>query len=457
MEKNIYNKMVKRTVIYTFSLWFVLFILGASGLYYTYGEFSLIQEEKIALNDTLKKLDDISKIWMSLWEFKLSGMPLVNDDENLRNILAQVEKDFYESHFTNESSSSYSDFIDKKIKDIEEKEDSEEQKTMEQISSAVLPTYVDDKLSSVDGEDFSELSFVNYIERIMQTFNLEYTWDIWLSDLLPLDVDDEKNLSNQKWEDEKEVLLENKIFYIPVSLTLVWSKASIIDFIYFVQNSWKVSAENTTLSVFQDSYFEKSEENFRSSNLIMEWETNSKYYNIYENQLIDFESISFKEYIYEERDWDKRWEFLANIRKLPQGLEKFEVDVQLRFYVKGISDYKIEKKYTEEVQWLLVYKQDIQKSKDALSAMKISEKTPEAVVVLKRLVGYEQYISWLEKKLSEFKNLKSGEIYDDILTIIDVKVKLDYDLQKVSQITKLKFDALEEDLEESLEEVWREE
>jgi len=336
MEKNIYNKMVKRTVIYTFSLWLTLFILWASWLYYTYGEFSLIEEEKASLNTKLEKINNISKEWMWIWDFKASWMVFAKEDENLRNILVQLEKDFYDSHFLNTSSSSYTDFIDKKIKDIEEKEQSDSQKIMEQISSTVLPTYVEEKLNLSDSEDFSELKLVNYIERIMQTFNLEYTWDIGVSDLLPLEVDD-KNSSNkkEKTQDQWE-LLQNKIFYIPVSFTLEWSKASIIDFIYFIENSWKVSAENSILKVFQDDYF-------------------------------------FKEYIYEKRDGDKRWEFLSNVRKLPQWLEKYEVDVSLRFYVKGISDYKIEKKYTEAVQGLLAYKQDIEKSKNLLSAMKISE------------------------------------------------------------------------------------
>ena len=448
MEKNIYNKMVKRTVIYPFSLWLVLCSLGAWGLYYAYGEFSLIQEKKETLHESINKLGTISKSWMSLWEFKGWAMPLVKDDENLRNILWQLEKDFYDSHFINDNWATYAEFIDKKIKDVEEKEESQEHIEMEKISSTVLPAYVDDTLSSSEGEDFSELNLVNYIERIMQTFNLEYDWDIWVSDLLPLNADDEKDNKSQEWEEGKEALLENKIFYIPVSFTLSWNKSSIIDFIYFIEHSGKVSAENTTLSVYEDEYFDRSEENFRSTDLVLEWDTNTRNYNIYKNQLIDFESIVFNEYIYQQRDGDKRGEFLANIRRLPQWIERYEVDVQLRFYVKWISDYKIEKKYTEEVESLLAYQKDIQKSKSALSAMKISQKTPEAVVILKRLVGYEQYISGLGEKLQDFKKLKSWEIYNDILTIMDVKAKLDYDLKKVSQITQLKVGALEEKIEE---------
>lgn len=449
MEKNIYNKMVKRTVIYTFSLWFVLFLLWAGWLYYTYGEFSLIEEEKLSLTEKIEKINNISKRWMSIWEFKSSWWVFAKDDENLRTILTQIEKEFYESHFLNDSSSSYADFIDTKIKDIEEKEQSDDQKIMEQISSTVLPAYVEEKLSLSDSEDFSELKLVNYIERIMQTFNLEYSWDIGVSDLLPLEVEDEKNTNVNKSEEVEgeEKLLQNKIFYIPVNFTIEWSKASIVDFIYFVENSGKVSATESVLKVFHDDYFEKSEENFRSADLVLEGDVNTKDYNIFKNQLIDFESIVFKEYIYDKRDGDKRWEFLSNVRRLPQWLEKYEAEVSLRFYVKGISDYKIEKKYTEVVQSLLAYQQDIQKSKNILSAMKISEKTPEAVVILKRLVGYEQYLTSLQIKLADFESLEPSDIYDDILTIIDVKGKLTYDLQKVSQITKLKVAALENEEE----------
>ncbi len=435
---------------YTFSLWLVLFVLWVGWLYYAYGEFWIIQDEKVSLNEKLLKIETLKNKWMSVWEFKASWMPFVKDDESLRNILTQIEKEFYEFHFKNTDSGSYSEFIDKKIKEVEEKEQSDDHRVMEEISSTVLPAYVDEKLSLADSEEFSELKLVNYIERIMQTFNLEYTWDIGVSDLLPLEADIEKTKQDKDVKDG-ESLLENKIFYIPVSFTLEGSKASIIDFIYFIQNSGKISAKDSTLKVFEDDYFKKSEENFRSNDLVLEGDTNIKSYNIFQNQLIDFESISFNEYIYEKRDGDKRWEFLSNIRKLPQWLEKYEVDVNLRFYVKGISDYKVEKKYTEEVLGMVAYLQDIQKAKGTLSSMKISEKTPEVVVILKRLVTYEGYITWLQAKLEEFKKLKSSEIYDDILTIVDVKGKLNYDLQKVSQITQLKVEALE-DAEEETEE-----
>ena len=453
MEKNIYNKMVKRTVVYTFTLWLVLFSLWAGGFYYAYGEFSVIEEKKSDLIEKLEKIEWIATTWMTVWEFKASWTSLVKDDENLKNILTQLEKDFYESHFQNTGSSSYEEFIDKKIKDVEEKEQSDIQIAMEEISSTVLPAYTEEKLSLSDSDDFSELKLVNYIERIMQTFNLDYTWDIGVSDLLPLEADIDKNKKQEKDTEQNEDLLENKIFYIPVSFTIEWSKASIIDFIYFVQNSGKVSSEETTLKVFYDDYFKKSEDNFRSWDLVLEGDTNQKSYNIYQNQLIDFESITFNEYIYEAREWDKRWDFLANVRKSPQWLEKYEADVKLRFYVKWISDYKVEKKYTEVVQGLTAYLGDIQKAKETLSAMKLSEKTPEVVVILKRLVTYEEYIMWLEEKLEEFKDLKSWEIYNDILTIVDIKGKLNYDLQKISQITQLKIDALEKEVDDEKDKI----
>lgn len=434
--------MVKRTVLYSFFLWLSLFLISAGGFYYAYGEFKKISEQKWELLKVMNQIESTRKTWIWIWDFKNTGKSLVNWDKNLENIMNLIEKDFFIEHFENKSESLYEDFISKKIQEIEELESSDSQKQMEKISSTVLPSFVETWLDIDGDEDFSELKFVNYVERIMQTFNLEYSWEIGISDILPLEVEDKKK---NKASDRE--LLANKIFYIPVSFGITWSKASVIDFLYFIENVWKVEALDNLLYVKNDTYFKKWDEFFRSSDLVLEWEVNRWDYNIYMNQIADIETITFEEYIYEKRDGDRRGEFISNLRKSPQWLEKFSVDVTLRFYIKGISDYKVEKKYKQVISNLLEYSVDIKNSQNALASLKSNLKTPEVALLIKRLVSYDAIIVELKKNMAVYRELSQEDIYGDILKALEMEKKLVSDLKKTAGITKIKIEKFEQEEE----------
>jgi hypothetical protein len=52
---------------------------------------------------------------------------------------------------------------------------SEEELAMREISNTVLPSFSVHDLDFGESNTFSEIKFVNYVETIMQTFNLEYS------------------------------------------------------------------------------------------------------------------------------------------------------------------------------------------------------------------------------------------------------------------------------------------
>ncbi len=443
MDTDIYNNMVKRTVLYTVGLWFTLFSLWVFWSYYSYWEFSRIQEKKDLLLALSEDIGDLEKEWMLLNEFKSNWKKVAKEEKNLLSIIEVLDEEFFKNHFSNDTDSMYADFIDKKIKQVQEKESSEEYAKLEEISSTVLPSYIDSTIDIDWEEAFSELHFINYVERIMQTFNLEYTGDLWIGDILP--IEEKGTTLNKNKNSKKTESLVNRIFYIPLSFTVSWSKWSIMDFIYFIENVWRVESSEGMLKVVESDFFEKSEDFSRSSRTILEWDIAKTWYNIFLNQIADIENIVFEEYVYEKRNGDEAGEFLKNIRKVPQGLEKYEIDITLNFYVKGLSEYKISKKYEEIAQSLIAYKANVSQAEKQLNAMKTSEKTPENYIILKRLVIYESYIKSVEEALKKQNTLETDKVYSDILNMLEVERKILADLQLVTNITKTNIVVDEED------------
>ena len=96
-----------------------------------------------------------------------------------------------------------------------------EELAMREISNTVLPSFSVHDLDFGEDNTFSEIKFVNYVETIMQTFNLEYSGDIGIGDILPVEAEDSKNInaSNNKSKNEEDLLVD-KIFYMPLSFSV---------------------------------------------------------------------------------------------------------------------------------------------------------------------------------------------------------------------------------------------
>tara|TARA_Y100001960_G_C14621711_1_gene801031 strand:- start:610 stop:1101 length:492 start_codon:yes stop_codon:yes gene_type:complete len=71
--------------------------------------------------------------------------------------------------------------------------------------------------------------------------------------------------------------------------------------------------------------------------------------NLFEHQIVDIESISFENYFDELGYTGNTKDDLVTRVKNTQGSENFELSVNLRFYVKGIPNYKIEETVKEAI------------------------------------------------------------------------------------------------------------
>lgn len=439
MNKNIYDNLVKRTVLYSLILWVSLFLLTAWWAYTAYWDYKEISFEKWELLKKIETLREIEKHGLSFADYR-SVKKDFKGNKNLENIAWIIEKEFFEESFKNDwvEFQSFDEFIKNKEKNIDEIMRSEEELAMREISNTVLPSFSKHGLDFGESNTFSEIKFVNYVETIMQTFNLEYSGDIGIGDVLPIETEESKNTNKSKVKDSSQKdLLVDKIFYIPLSFSVVGNKASIIDFIYFIEKVWNVNVSSESLEIYSDGYFKKWDKNFRNADLVLDGASKKSDYNPYLNQLIDVESITFEDYIYEKREWDAPLEFLSNIRKFPQWQEEFSAEVTLRFYVKGVSDYKVEKKYQDTIAEIVTYIPDIQKSISRLSALSTKQKTPEIALLMKRLVTYQNLTQSLEINSQRYQLLTTEEVYDDILVSLDIIDLLEKDLVLTSNVTWL--------------------
>lgn len=301
-------------------------------------EVEAIKSEAFELNSNLEKYK--SK-WMPLEEIKsmirdkkVELDPKANE-KYILSIINEVDEGFYKNNFENSSWTLYDDFINKKV-EIYKNDTSPTNEEKLKITSKVLPYYSDNVL---DWSNLTDFQFINYVESIISTFNLSYTNPIWIKEIKQ--IDNYKLLSSDNSFDKW-------IYEIPVDLNISWRKSSIIDFLHFIENVWKVTFDNETKNISINK--EESDPgtvffDFRNKKLDWQKSTANWNYNIYDNQIADIELISMNKYIDSSEknirsndDWKTFLKFL----KFSQDKEKFDITVRINFYVKWVPKYKVD-------------------------------------------------------------------------------------------------------------------
>lgn len=301
-------------------------------------EVEAIKSEAFELNSNLEKYK--SK-WMPLEEIKsmirdkkVELDPKANE-KYILSIINEVDEGFYKNNFENSSWTLYDDFINKKV-EIYKNDTSPTNEEKLKITSKVLPYYSDNVL---DWSNLTDFQFINYVESIISTFNLSYTNPIWIKEIKQ--IDNYKLLSSDNSFDKW-------IYEIPVDLNISWRKSSIIDFLHFIENVWKVTFDNETKNISINK--EESDPgtvffDFRNKKLDWQKSTSNWNYNIYDNQIADIELISMNKYIDSSEknirsndDWKTFLKFL----KFSQDKEKFDITVRINFYVKWVPKYKVD-------------------------------------------------------------------------------------------------------------------
>jgi len=152
--------------------------------------------------------------------------------------------------------------------------------------------------------------------------------------------------------------------------------------------------------------------------------------NIYEHQFSDIEKISMDKYIDTSSD-PVRWDFIEFI-KTTQKREKFSIEVDLRFYVQGLPDYKIEN-YIKNVLDL-----HAELSKASQRALKLSfdDNSSSTSASLKAKNAIRSLSGILEMMNDDIKKLRVSfsKKDKDLLSIYNLANDYNQKLTKIEQV-----------------------
>ena len=340
-----------------FTLWLVYFVAS-----YILPSIKEIEVLKSSVSETYWNINRVKKEWLNLKEFQdklATGLVYSTDawKDNLYmdEILKSIDEKFYNDNIKNSSEENFDLYI-KKISDKYSSDTSFDEKW--QLISSILPVY-SEYVSDLWPNSLSDYKFINYIESIVETFNLDLNNSIWITELKILD-----NYSIWLWDTS----LETNIFYIPMSFNVSWNKSAIIDFLHFIDNLWKIELDkNNNIIIKSETNIDFS--NFK--NLILKWQVKNEKYNIFSNQIFDIETIEFWEYIDSSFDIKDTEDTFISYLKSSQWNDKFSAKIELRFYVKWMPMFKIEKYIKDFVQefakikgevWILLWDTNISSS-----------------------------------------------------------------------------------------------
>lgn len=383
------TKRQENSIIINFIIYFtLLFILGIVSLKYIIPDIFEIENKKEEVILLYKNIEKIKKEWIDFDKFLMKAKKDINEFKKNKKenesesvigkeylewiewILLDLDKDFYEENFKNKKTF---DTYDKFIENKKEEYSQEKINTTKDLKtiSRILPVYsniyykpeeIKDKNNVTNNtkEEFSNFKFINYIETLMFTFNLQNKNAIWIEKIVLLD---DYSISMN------DSVLETNIFAIPIKLSITWSKTKILDFLYYIENVWNIEIEDKKIEdkkIKINKYVYNPNEYSYDYNFddfkeyyLNKFNQNSKdltNWNIFNNQIIDISEIYFKEYINRWTDilenitrksfnWleNKEKSYFVKYIKATQYNEKYSMDVTLNFYVKWISKFEIEK------------------------------------------------------------------------------------------------------------------
>ena len=305
------------------------------------------------------------------------------DNLYLSEILKSIDENFYNENIKNSTDKDFNIFID----DLSKKySNSSTFDNKVEVISKILPVY-SEEVSDLWDNALNDFKFINYIESIAETFNVNFTNSIWISELKLLD-----NYSVWVWDNN----LDTNIFYIPLTLDLNWTKSSILDFLYFVDNIWKIELDkDQNINIKND--LNKDFLDFK--NKVLKWQIKDEWYNIFNNQVFDIESVEFDNYIDSSFDLNEpKVSFISNIKNT-QWRDLIKVNVSLRFYIKWIPIFKIENFVRDFIADLKKMKSEVESylSKLWQDSTK-SKKLTEINATLNQI--QINIIPWIQKTLS---------------------------------------------------------
>lgn len=320
------QKREKNLIITHFSFYLVLTLLL---LFYIFSnllpKIILIEWLKNNTKELSVSLDKIKKTGISFEEF--TSLNNASASFVLKEIMKSIDKNFYDDNLVNKTKPTYDEFIKEKISDLNSEENKKLVAEKWALIQRVLPIYSDDNINLSENW-LTDYKFVNYVESILKTFDLSTDSSIWISKVTlvkDFSTSNDSNSENKLWSD---------IYYIPLNLSLQWTKSWLINFLYFIENVWKIKLKWDEIAI--------NDNNLLVSNKILEWDKLVQNYNIFEHQIVDVDNIAFNEYLdssYVSLEWESNFtkRILNN-----QWNEPVDVTLTLLFYVKWQPTYIIE-------------------------------------------------------------------------------------------------------------------
>lgn len=397
---------------FLFSLWITILSIYFV-IYNIVPSIKNIEKQKEETKILQDRFEEISKKGLSFEDFNSLKGVLDSKDEDiqdvnyLKKLISKLDKDFFETSFTNTWSIHYGQFLIKKEKELEQ--ENNVSSSIKKDLMNILPNYSSNSLIFKDEEVLTDFKFINFLEELFDSFDLEYTWDLWIKNLA--------NYDNDGWD------LDTSIFYIPLEFKVSWKKFDIINFLHYFENVWYIKINDNQLGLYMDDFIYS---NFWAKVLVGD-NKYSEDYNIYNNQLADISEIKMVDYIdssYKIRD--KETTFTDFIKQdLGQKNEKYEIQIWIRFYTLWAQNYKI-REYIEKV--LTNYNGLLSAVSSKLkNADLVRSKESKDLILLNKLKDLNEYLLTFKKEVANIKKkLAKAEdlngIYKEVLkydTIID--------------------------------------
>lgn len=422
------TKRQESSVIIYFSFYFILsFSLLSFVIFSIVPSIQEIEGIKDKTYATYTDLNSIEKEWLSFWEFKtISNSSDLNTYS--KELIQNIDIEFYNKYFVNTWSTNYSEFIELQNKVISQWENYDTYLAKSEEISNLLPIY--SEVNMWDNENYlSDFQFIHYIESILKTFNLEYSNDIGVSDLVLLE---EFSSVNNKSK------LDTNIFYIPLDLELEWVKSDILNFLYFIEHVGNISLSGEDIVLEnqdKDKFLYRWNSVSLSQKIILDGiiSTSRSEYNIFKNQFIDFESVEFNDFIDSKANRISQSQDLISRIKSDQANDKYGVKVTMRFYVKGVQNLKIINQLEEYISYYA-------STRGLFNTLKASKDTPEStLLVLDEVIQIQWELEqelkainisiWSQKDLLE--TLKLVSQYNEILHKLNGKIWYNYYISNV--------------------------
>jgi len=268
-----------------------------------------------------------------LKELKKQGIPFntlrvyvkgdkVESDDYTKTVVDNISETLYKEAFTNTWSTNFDQYLLSVEQRVSRVKSSPDHVAKEKALEELIPVY-----TTFQQEGLRDYDFINYVERLLYSFNLSSSGEIGIWDIKRLEEDE---TPVQEEENGRVNSLEENIFYIPLEFDVEGQKKDIFDFIHFIENVAGVSIDEDQMKVYSDSRIKT----------ILEGDTYTPGYNIYQNQLIDISGISFGVYPDSSTFWTQ--EDLYELISWSQARERYTSNVELRFYVSGLPGYRME-------------------------------------------------------------------------------------------------------------------